>query len=155
MTDATVDTSVDIAPEASPDAPVSLFDQAIARYQQGAAPEELIDDFLMITAQSPRQSAGWTCLAWLQLLLDQPRTALQSARTAVRLNPQDPQARINLSVAMLETGAKGVREHIEMVQRVVQIAPELAAELNDSIADGLRRRPGWQALEKVKAWLEA
>jgi predicted Zn-dependent protease len=157
MTDATVDAAndatADVGPETSPDAPVSLFDQAIARYQQGAAPEELIDDFLTITAQSPRQSAGWTCLAWLQLLLDQPRTALQSARTAVRLNPQDPQARINLSVAMLETGAKGVREHIEMVQRVVQIAPELAAELNDSIADGLRRRPGWQALEKVKAWI--
>ena len=159
MTDATLDTTVDtanaVAPEASPDAPVSLFDQAIARYQQGAEPEDLINDFLTITAQSPRQSAGWTCLAWLQLLLDQPRTALQSARNAVRLNPQDPQARINLSVAMLETGAKGVREHIEMVQRVVQIAPELAGELNDSIADGLRRRPGWQALEKVKAWLEA
>jgi predicted Zn-dependent protease len=159
MTDATLDTTVDtadaVAPEASPDAPVSLFDQAIARYQQGAEPADLIDDFLTITAQSPRQSAGWTCLAWLQLLLDQPRTALQSARNAVRLNPQDPQARINLSVAMLETGAKGVREHIEMVQRVVQIAPELAGELNDSIADGLRRRPGWQALEKVKAWLEA
>jgi hypothetical protein len=159
MTDATLDSAVDTANDATTDvasdAPVSLFDQAIARYQQGAEPYDLIDDFLTITAQSPRQSAGWTCLAWLQLLLDQPRTALQSARTAVRLNPQDPQARINLSVAMLETGAKGVREHIEMVQRVVQIAPELAAELNDSIADGLRRRPGWQALEKVKAWLEA
>jgi predicted Zn-dependent protease len=151
MTDATTD----VAPDDAQDAPVSLFDQAIARYQQGAAPEELIDDFLTITAQSPRQSAGWTCLAWLQLLLDQPRNALTSARNAVRLNPQDPQARINLSVAMLETGAKGVREHIEMVQRVVQIAPELATELNDSISDGLRRRPGWQALEKVKAWLEA
>ncbi|MEB3165040.1 MAG: hypothetical protein VKO65_00035 [Cyanobacteriota bacterium] len=136
-------------------APTSLFDQAISRYQQGAAPEELIDDFLAITAQAPRQSAGWTCLAWLQLLLDQPRNALTSARTAVRLNPQDPQARINLSVAMLETGAKGVREHIEIVQRVMLMAPELAAELNDSIADGLRRRPGWQALEKVKSWLGA
>jgi predicted Zn-dependent protease len=136
-------------------ASTSLFDQAISRYQQGAAPEELIDDFLAITAQAPRQSAGWTCLAWLQLLLDQPRNALTSARTAVRLNPQDPQARINLSVAMLETGAKGVREHIEIVQRVMLMAPELAAELNDSIADGLRRRPGWQALEKVKSWLGA
>jgi predicted Zn-dependent protease len=131
----------------------SLFDQAIARYQQGVAPEELVDDFLRITEQSPRQSAGWTCLAWLQLLLDQPQKALQSARTAVKLNPQDPQARINLSVAMLETGAKGVREHIELVQRVKLMAPELAAELNDSIADGLQRRPGWQALEKVKAWI--
>ena len=133
----------------------SLFDQAIARYQEGAPPEELIDDFLAITAQAPRQSAGWTCLAWLQLLLDQPQAALLSARTAVRLNPQDPQARINLSLAMLETGAKGVREHIEVAQRVMVMAPELAGELRDSIADGLRRRPGWSAMHKVNAWLEA
>lgn len=131
----------------------SRFDEAIARYQAGAPPEELIDDFLAITAQSPRLSAGWTCLAWLQLLLDQPRAALQSARMAVRLNPQDPQARLNLSVAMLETGQKGVREHIDLVRRVLVMAPELAAELNDSMADGLQRRPGWQALEKVRGWL--
>ncbi|MFM7313438.1 MAG: tetratricopeptide repeat protein [Cyanobium sp.] len=132
----------------------SLFDQAIRRYQQGAAPEEVIDDFLQITAQQPRLSAGWTCLAWLQLLLDQPHAALRSARTAVRLNPQDPHARINLSVAMLETGQKGVREHVELVQRVMVMAPELAGELTDSMADGLRRRPGWQALEKVRGWLQ-
>lgn len=132
----------------------SLFDEAISRYQQGAAPEEVIDDFLRITAQQPRLSAGWTCLAWLQLLLDQPHAALRSARTAVRLNPQDPQARINLSVAMLETGQKGVREHVELVQRVMVMAPELATELTDSMADGLRRRPGWQALEKVRNWLQ-
>jgi hypothetical protein len=54
---------------------------------------------------------------------------------------------------MLETGAKGVREHIEIVQRVLVMAPELASELQDSMADGLRRRPGWAAIEKVKAWL--
>lgn len=132
----------------------SLFEQAISRYQQGAAPEEVIDDFLRITEQQPRLSAGWICLAWLQLLLDQPHAALRSARTAVRLNPQDPQARINLSVAMLETGQKGVREHVELVQRVMVMAPELATELTDSMADGLRRRPGWQALEKVRGWLQ-
>ena len=89
----------------------------------------------------------------MQLLLDQPQAALPSARNAVKLNPQDPQARINLSVAMLETGAKGVREHIDVVKRVMLMAPELADELQGSIADGLQRRPGWQALEKVKAWL--
>jgi predicted Zn-dependent protease len=158
MTDATLDATVDTANDATTDvasdAPVSLFDQAIARYQQGAEPEDLIDDFLTITAQSPRQSAGWTCLAWLQLLLDQPRTALQSARTAVRLNPQDPQARINLSLALLETGGKGVREHIEVVQRLMVIAPDLAEELQGSMADGLERRPGWGAMRKVKGWLE-
>ena len=131
----------------------SLFDEAIARYQAGAAPEELIDDFLAITAQSPRLSAGWTCLAWLQLLNNEPIAALKSARVAVKLNPQDPQARLNLSLAMLETGTKGVREHIEIVQRVMVMAPELAKELQDSIADGLARRPGWGAMEKVQAWL--
>jgi predicted Zn-dependent protease len=144
------------APSPSPDAgSTSLFDDAIGRYQAGAAPEDLIDDFLAITAQSPRQSAGWTCLAWLQLLLDQPRAALQSARTAVRLNPQDPQARINLSLALLETDGKGVREHIELVQRLMAMAPELAEELRGSMADGLQRRPGWGALHKVRSWLEA
>ncbi|MFM7641809.1 MAG: hypothetical protein ACKO45_09695 [Cyanobium sp.] len=131
-----------------------LFEQALERYRQGAPPEELIDDFLQLTAQSPGQSAAWTCLAWLQLLLDQPQAALKSARTAVRLNPQDPQARVNLTVAMLETGAKGVREHIEMVQRITLIAPELNSELQASIADGLVRRPGWSAMEKVRGWLQ-
>jgi len=136
------------------DAHASRFDAAIGRYQQGAAPGEVIDDFLAITAQAPGQSAGWTCLAWLQLLLDQPGEALKSARTAVRLNPQDPQARINLTLAMLETGAKGVREHIEVVRRVMGMAPELAGELEESIADGLRRKPGWAAMEKVRTWLQ-
>jgi predicted Zn-dependent protease len=134
--------------------PESLFDQAIARYREGTPPEELIDDFLALTSQSPKLSAGWTCLAWLQLLLDQPRAALLSARNAVRLNPQDPQARINLSVAMLETGAKGVREHVDVVKRVLALAPEMAEELNGSIADGLQRRPGWAALAKVRDWLQ-
>jgi predicted Zn-dependent protease len=132
----------------------ALFEQALERYRQGAPPEELIEDFQRITAQAPGQSAAWTCLAWLQLLVDQPQAALRSARTAVRLNPQDPQARVNLSVAMLETGAKGVRDHIQVVQRVLLMAPELAAELNDSMADGLSRRPGWSALEKVRGWLQ-
>ena len=137
-----------------PSSESSRFELALNRYQQGAAPEELIGDFLTITAQNPRQSAGWTCLAWLQLLLDQPQAALQSARTAVRLNPQDPQARINLSVAMLETGAKGVREHVDLVRRLMVLAPDLSHELTESMADGLRRRPGWQALEKVRSWLQ-
>jgi hypothetical protein len=132
----------------------SLFEQAIGRYQQGAPVEEVIDDFIAITQQEPRLSAGWTCLAWLQLLDNQPQAGLRSARMAVKLNPQDPQARINLSLAMLETNAKGVREHIELVQRLRVMAPELATELDDSLEDGLVRRPDWQALLKVKAWLQ-
>lgn len=164
MTDSTTTATASTAgPTASPasspsDAPgegpeASLFDQAISRYNAGAPAGELIADFVAITQQAPRQSAGWTCLAWLQLLDGQPLEALRSARMAVKLNPQDPQARVNLSLAMLETGAKGVREHIEIVQRVMVMAPELAGELQESMADGLRRRPGWAAMEKVRAWL--
>jgi hypothetical protein len=133
----------------------SLFEAAIGRYQAGADPADVIQDFLAITQQAPRHSAGWTCLAWLQLLLDQPEPALRSARTAVRLNGQDPQARINLSLAMLETGAKGVREHIDLVKQVMAMAPDMARELEESIADGLRRKPGWPAMEKVRGWLQA
>ena len=133
----------------------SLFEQALGRYQAGAPAGEVIEDFWAFTLQQPNQPAGWTCLAWLLLLDNQPLDALRAAKTAVRLNPQNPQARINLSLAMLETGAKGVREHIEMVQRVLVVAPEAAAELEDSIADGLQRKPGWKAMEKVKAWLAA
>ena len=132
----------------------SLFEQALQRYQEGAPLPEVIDSFLTITQQEPRLSAGWTCLAWLQLLDNQPQAALRSARNAVKLNPQDPQARINLSLAMLETNAKGVREHIDLVKRLRAFAPELAGELDEAIADGLVRRPDWQALLKVQAWLQ-
>jgi predicted Zn-dependent protease len=132
----------------------SRFEQAIRRYQEGESPASLIGEFESITALAPKLAAGWTCLAWLQLLDEKPEAALRSARTAVKLSPQDPQSRVNLSVAMLETGARGVREHIDMVLRVTALAPELGAELQESIQDGLRRRPGWKALEKVRNWLQ-
>jgi predicted Zn-dependent protease len=143
-----------MADNAAPDQ-TSAFEAALQRYNQGAEASELIDEFEAIAAQNPRQSAGWTCLAWLQLLDNRPLEALRSARTAVRLSPQDPQARINLALAMLETGAKGVREHIEIVHRVLAMAPEMAAEINDSIADGLQRKPGWAAMAKIRAWLQS
>ena len=131
----------------------SQFSQALQRYQDGADAADVIDEFEAITKHDPRQSAGWTCLAWLQLLTEDPEEALRSAKTAVKLNAQDPQGRLNLDLAMLETGAKGVREHIEIVKRVMAFSPELGQELEASIADGLKRRPGWPALLKVQAWL--
>ena len=132
----------------------SLFEQAMARYQAGVDAAEILPDFLRITESAPRQSAGWTCLAWLQLLCDQPEEALRSARFAVKLNPQDPQARINLSLALLETDSKGVRDHIQVVQQVLTMAPQVSSDLAEALDDGLKRRPGWKALEKVKNWLQ-
>ncbi len=132
----------------------NLFDEAMARYQAGAAAEEILPTFLSITEAAPRQSAGWTCLSWLQLLCDQPEEALRSARFAVKLNGQDPQARINLSLALLETQSKGVRDQIQVVQKVMAFAPEMTKDLQTSIEDGLNRKPDWKALQKVKAWLD-
>ncbi|AII46267.1 MAG: hypothetical protein ISP81_09100 [Synechococcus sp. BS301-5m-G54] len=131
----------------------SLFEQAMARYQAGASAAEILPDFLRITEAAPRQSAGWTCLAWLQLLCDLPEDALRSARFAVKLNPQDPQARVNLSLALLETESKGVREHVQVVQQVLTMAPQISDELRTALDDGLQRRPNWTSLEKVKTWL--
>ena len=127
---------------------------AIARYQSGTEPHELIKDFEEITDSFPNHSAGWTCLAWLQLLASNPSEALKSARIAVKLNGQDPQARINLSLALLDTNSKGVREHIELVKKALFLMPELQKELKESVEDGLNRKPDWQALKKVKDWLE-
>ncbi len=131
----------------------NLFDQAMSRYQAGADAEEVLPFFLQITEAAPRQSAGWTCLAWLQLLCDQPEDALRSARFAVKLNPQDPQARINLSLALLETNSKGVRDHIQVVQQVLTMAPQVSEDLKGALDDGQQRRPGWTALEKIRGWL--
>lgn len=132
----------------------SFFDKAMARYESGVEACELIKDFESITATAPNQSAGWTCLAWLQLLCNKNEEALRSARKAVKLNRQDPQARINLSLALLETNSKGVREHIEFLQKALFVVPDLKKELQNSIEDGLNRKPDWQALKKIKNWLE-
>ena len=131
----------------------SLFDNAMARYQAGEEARKLIKDFEEITSISPNQSAGWTCLAWLQLLCNENQNALKSARVAVKLNPQDPQSRINLTIALLETNSKGVREHIEFVKRALLIVPDLEKELKDSLNDGLNRKPNWNSMKKIQSWL--
>ena len=132
----------------------SFFEKAMARYESGVEASDLIKDFESITATAPNQSAGWTCLAWLQLLCDQNEDALKSARKAVKLNRQDPQARINLCLALLETNSKGVREHIEFLQKALFVVPDLKKELQNSIEDGFKRKPDWKTLTKIKNWLE-
>ena len=132
----------------------NLFDQALARYQEGAQANELLDDFIVITRNSPNHSASWTCLSWLQLLTNKPEEALRSARNAIKLNAQDPQARVNLCLALLETNSKGVRDQIEIVKRIIFTVPELQKDLKESIKDGLERKPDWKELEKIQKWLE-
>ena len=109
----------------------SLFEEALNRYKAGTPADELIEDFQKITSNTPNNAAAWTCLSWLQLLCDSPQEALRSARYAVKLNGQDPQSRINLSLALLETNSKGVRDHIDYVKRAMFVLPELEKELKE------------------------
>lgn len=130
-----------------------LFEQGVQRYQAGESPEALIPLFKEVCDRSPKSSAAWTCLSWLYLLDSKPTPAQKAAQKAVKLNPQDPQARVNLAIAMLETASKGVREHVEIAGQIVAIAPELKEEVEGNFKEGLSRRPDWKSLKRVQSWL--
>ena len=131
----------------------SLFDTGLERYKAGEAVDSLIPVFKEVCDRAPKTSAAWICLAWLYLLDNKPNLAYKAAQKAVKLNPQDPQARVNLALAMLETGQKGLREHIDIAQQLIFVNEEWSDEIKTSIEDGLSRKPDWQSLTKVKNWL--
>jgi len=131
----------------------ALFDTGLERYKAGEAADSLIPVFKEVCDRSPKTAAAWICLAWLYLLENKPNSAYKAAQKAVKLSPQDPQARVNIALAMLETGQKGLRQHIDAVQQLFLVNPEWRDEIKDSIEDGLSRKPDWQSLLKVKKWL--
>ncbi|MGJ3245901.1 MAG: tetratricopeptide repeat protein [Elainellaceae cyanobacterium] len=130
-----------------------LFDEGIERYQAGEEVAQLIPVFKDVCERAAKSSPAWTCLAWLYLLDDKPSQAYKAAQRAVKLNPEDPQARVNLAIAMLETDKKGVRSHIEMASQLVSAVPELRDEVKKNCEEGLSRKPDWESLIRVKTWL--
>jgi len=130
-----------------------LFDEGLARYKDGEEAATLIPVFKEICDRLPKNSSAWTCLAWLYLLDDKPTQASKAAQKAVKLSPQDPQARINLAVALLETAQKGVRQHVDVAGQVIAISQELREEVERNFEEGLSRKPDWKSLEKVRNWL--
>jgi len=131
----------------------SLFENALERYKAGEEPANLIPVFKQICDRAPKSSAAWACLAWLYLLNDKPTPAYKAAQKAVKLNPQDAQSRVNLAVAMLETGQAGVRQHVDQAMQLIMIDTEMRDEIKQSIADGVSRKPDWKSLERVRSWL--
>ena len=131
----------------------SDFNSALSSYQDGQDLIKVAQDFQNIIQQIPNHFAAWTCLSWLQLLLKNNEEALAAARQAVRLNQQDPQARMNLSLALLATNNKGVREHIELIKKMAMMMPDVKTELKESVKDGFDRYPNWPELIKINKWL--
>ena len=131
----------------------SIFETALERYKAGEEPANLIPVFKEICDRAPKSSAAWACLAWLYLLNDKPTPAYKAAQKAVKLHPQDAQARVNLAVAMLETGQAGVRQHVDLAMQLIMVDSEMRDEIKQSIEDGLNRKPEWKSLKRVKSWL--
>ena len=132
----------------------SDFNAALSRYQDGQELEPIAQDFQKIIQQIPNHFAAWTCLSWIKLLLKSNDEALEAAKKAVRLNQQDPQARMNLSLSLLATNNKGVREHVELIKKMAMMMPDVKNELKDSVEDGFKRYPDWPELIKINKWLE-
>ena len=130
------------------------FNAALSRYEAGEDLQPLLDDFQKIINQIPNHFAAWTCLAWLYLLLKNNDEALFAAKQAVKLNGQDLQARMNLSLALLATNTKGVRDNIDLIKRIIIMAPDLEEDLKLSVKDGFTRYPEWPELKKVEKWLD-
>jgi predicted Zn-dependent protease len=129
------------------------FDEGIARYKAGESAESLLPTFKDICEKAPKNSAAQTCLAWLYLLADKPNAAYKAAQRAVKLAPKDPQARVNLAIAMLETGKSGVRDQVDLVAQVLFAVDELKAEIQENLEEGLRRKPDWKSLQRIQKWL--
>lgn len=133
--------------------PEELFQEGFERYQAGENVNALIPIFKEVCDRAPKNSNAWTSLAWLYLLADQPTPAYNAAKSAVKLNPQDPQARVNLAIAMLELGKTGVRSHVELAGQLILADSDWQAEVQKNFEDGLTRKPNWKSLLKVQKWM--
>ncbi len=131
----------------------ALFDAGLERYNAGEGPDTLIPVFKDICDRSPKLAAAWSCLAWLYLLENKPEQAYKFALKGVKLDQSAPQGRVNLVLAMLETGQKGVRQHIDAIKQMISLDSEVERDLTESIEDGLTRKPDWKSLNRVKIWL--
>ena len=135
------------------ESPETLFDQGLEKYQAGEKAENLIPTFQEVCDRDPKNSAAWTCLAWLYMLVDQPQKALKAASRSVKLEPRDPQAQVNLALAMLGAGEKGVRKHIEIAQQAIGFDERIRDTIKENVDEGLTRKPDWKSLQRVNKWL--
>ena len=131
----------------------SLFDTGLERYNAGEGPDTLLPVFKEICDRSPKIAAAWSCLAWLYLLDNKPEQAYKTAQKGVKLDQSAPQARVNLAIAMLETGQTGVRKHIDVARQLMAMDSQVRHDLMESLEDGLKRKPDWESLKRVQGWL--
>jgi predicted Zn-dependent protease len=129
------------------------LEEGIERYKAGEEIEKLLVIFKDLSLREPKNATVWACLAWLYLLLDKPKTALKAAQKSVKLDGKSPQGRVNLALAILDAGEKGIRPHIEVAAQIMALDSQISQDVKENIEDGLQRKPGWASLEKIKTLL--
>lgn len=130
-----------------------LYEQGLQRYEAGEALETLLPFFKELSDRAPKSPAVWSSIAWLYLLMDKSDRAVRAAQKSVKLDPNMPQARVNLAIALLDSGQKGVRDHVERARDLLEIDNEVRDAVFQNLEDGQKRKPGWKSLERVMSWL--
>lgn len=129
------------------------FEEGLKRYEAGEPAANLLDTFRAVVEKQPGSGPAHTCLAWLYLLVGDEARALKVARQAAKLAPTDAQTHVNLALAMLDSGQKGVREPIDRARQVLSLDTKQVEEVRKNCDEGLQRRADWTAMQKVRKWL--
>jgi tetratricopeptide (TPR) repeat protein len=136
--------------------PQHPFEKGLALYEQKASLDVVIPLFEQGILLSPKDSTGYTCLAWLHLLRqenDDITRAINYARQAMKAEPGNHQAHFNLVLAMLVGGVKGVRAEFLAAMRKCQQADDYQ-EVIANLHDALERRPDFAEAAKLLKWIQ-
>jgi predicted Zn-dependent protease len=131
-----------------------LFTEGLERYEANRPLPEVFPYFLEVVKRQPKNGAALTCLSWLYLMEEQPKKAEDAARKAMKANPADAQARVNLVLALLDSGGKGVRDQVELIQQILAVDKDQGDEIMRNLTEGTARKGTWKAAQKLKEWLE-
>lgn len=153
MTDAQTETQTDVADNESPRHP---FEVGLELYEQKAPYDEVIPHFEQGVTLAPRDSVGYTCLAWLHLLRNQGddvNKGIMYAQKAVRLDPGNVQAHFNLVLGMLISGTSGVRAEFQRAYGKLRTEGE-RDEVISNLNDALERHPEMEPARKILSWIQ-
>lgn len=133
----------------------NIFEIGVELYDSKAPFEEVIPVFEQAVKEYPKDSAGWTCLAWLRLLRNEgtdAEQAFEEAKKASRMDHANAQAHFNMILAMLIMGKTGVRG--ELNKAMQKCTPDDFKEVLGNLNDALERRPDFSEAKKLLGWID-
>ena len=149
-------TETEALPETDTDNPKHPFELGLELYEQKAPYEQIIPLFEQGLNVAPRDSIGYTCLAWLHLLRGEGEDngkGLVYAQKASRLDPNNVQAHFNLVLAMLVNGVTGVRQEFQRALSKLRTTNE-EQEVIGNLEDALERRADFDQAQKLLNWIK-